>query len=65
MCNLSEAIMERGYGRGYEQGLEQGIIKNLLSLVKKGLLSVQDAAQEAGMTQDEFETLMEDDNVQG
>ncbi len=68
MCNLSEAIMERGYGRGYErgleQGLEQGIIKNLLSLVKKGLLSVRDAAQEAGMTQEEFETLIKDSNVQ-
>ncbi len=60
MCNLSEAIMERGY----ERGLEQGIIKNLLSLVKKELLSVREAAQEAGMTQEEFETLMKDDNVQ-
>ena len=60
MCNLSEAIMERGY----EQGLEQGIIKNLLSLVKKGLLSVRDAAQEAGMTQEEFETLIKNGNVQ-
>ena len=60
MCNLSEAIAEKYM----ERGIEQGIIKNLVSLVKKGLLDVRDAAREANMKQEEFEALMEDGRKQ-
>ena len=60
MCNLSERIeekaiqkgialgMERGMERGMKRGMEQGELTQLASLVKKGLLSLEIALQEAG-----------------
>ena len=39
MCNLSEAIEEKGLERGLEQGLEQGILltKKVMKLSARGM----------------------------
>ena len=44
-----------GLAEGLEQGLEQGIFGTLASLVKKGVLTLAQAAEEARMTVPEFE----------
>ena len=52
MCNLSERIEEKaiqkGIALGMKRGMEQGKLTQLASLVKKGLLSLEIALQEAG-----------------
>ena len=46
MCDVLDRVEARG--------IAKGIIDTLASLVKKGLLSLTDAAKEAGMTPDDF-----------
>ena len=53
----AEGISE-GIKQGLEQGIQQGKIEQLIELTRKGLLKVTDAAQNAGMTDKEFETLL-------
>ena len=63
MCNLSVRIEQKGVMRGIEQGIEQGIEHgielNLCSLVKKGLLKIEDAAKELNVSVEEFAEKME------
>ena len=47
MCNLSAGILEKG--------IEEGTLKTLFRLVKKGLISITAAAQEANMEPAAFE----------
>ena len=47
--NMSD-VLDRVEARG----IAKGIIDTLASLVKKGLISLTDAAKEAGMTPDDF-----------
>ena len=44
MCNLSEAIFERGELSGIEKGAEQNKIDNALRLIANGKLSLEDIA---------------------
>ena len=46
MCDVLDRVEARG--------IAKGIIDTLASLVKKGLISLTDAAKEAGMTPDDF-----------
>lgn len=59
MCNLSEYIeekaMERGVKKGIEQGVSLGTYKTLASLIKQGIITMEKAAAEAGVTVEEFE----------
>ena len=59
MCNLSTGILERGIERGMKRGMkkgrEEGIMETLFSLVKKGLITMADAAQQADMEITVFE----------
>ncbi|MBQ9768286.1 MAG: hypothetical protein IJW37_09320 [Lachnospiraceae bacterium] len=54
--------MERGIEKGIEKGLEQGKIEGklepLLSLVRDGLLSVEEAAKRSNMTVPEVQVLL-------
>ena len=54
--------LEQGIKQGLEQGLEQGIEKGankmLFTLVTKGKLDIDTAAEEAGVSVGEFEKLM-------
>ena len=49
---------EEGEARGVEKGRAEGIFKTLYTLVKKKLLSLSAAAQEAGQSEEEFSTGM-------
>ncbi len=51
MCNLSTGIFESGM----EKGIEKGTLETLFALVKKGLLSVTNAAQQVNMEPAVFE----------
>lgn len=51
MCEAIEGI--RSDARA--EGLEEGVLTTLISLIKKGLLTVAQAAEEAHMTVPEFE----------
>ena len=54
MCNLSDLIEERGI----EKGIERGKLETLLSLVRDGLLSVEEAAKRSDMTVPEMQALL-------
>jgi len=50
--------LEKGRKIGRKEGREEGMVDTLISLVEKGLLSVTDAAEEAEITEEEFEQRM-------
>lgn len=68
MCNLSDLIEERGIEKGMEKGvalgLEQGKLEGkletLLSLVRDGLLPIEEAAKRTEMTVAEVQVLLAD-----
>lgn len=55
MCNLSTGIFESGMEKGMEKGIEKGTLETLFAPVKKGLLSVTNAAQQVNMEPAVFE----------
>ena len=66
MCTVLDEIETRGIEKGIkegiekgiEQGIEQGRDNTLISLVHDGLLSIEVAADRAGVTLDEFKAMM-------
>ena len=68
MCEAIEGIKSDyraiGYtedrAEGRAEGRNEGSLETLIKLVKKGILSVDVAAAEAGMTVEEFEKKMAD-----
>ena len=50
MYNLGQATYDWGYDSGYDSGM----LNTLKSLIDDGLLSLQDAAQRAKMTEEMF-----------
>ena len=57
----AEALAEgltKGHKKGLAEGLEAGTYRTLFSLVKKGLISVRDAAEQAGVSEEEFRQKM-------
>lgn len=51
---------EEGLAEGRQEGLAEGQKKTLLSLVQKGRLSVSEAAEELGITEEEFQRLLDE-----
>ena len=49
-----EENFEEGVKKGIEQGEAKGSFKTLTNLVKKNLLSLSDAAKEAGISVEDF-----------
>lgn len=47
-------VFEEGRTEGLEQGLEQGQLMTLVGLAQKKYITIQQAAEEAGMTEEEF-----------
>lgn len=47
--------LEQGIEKGRAEGKEEGVFRTLVSLVKKGMLTLAQAAEEANMTVSEFE----------
>ena len=60
MCNLSDAVEERGIEKGIEKGIEQGKLEMLISLVRDHVLSMKDAANRAEISEEEFIKLIEE-----
>ena len=50
--------LEQGIKQGIEQGLSQGRLDMLLSLVKDGSLTVENASAKLNVSVEEFEKLM-------
>lgn len=59
MCNLSEAIEEKGIRKGIEKGIEKGVLLTLLSLVRDRVIGVEEAASRAKLSVTEFERLLQ------
>ena len=55
MCNLSYGIRQEGRAEGIAEGRVIGEMNMLYELVRKGLLELHAAAQEAGQTDEEFQ----------
>ena len=53
-----EKLMKDLREEGREEGKEEGIVNTLVSLVKKGLLNIKDAATQANMSEEKFKSLM-------
>ncbi len=59
ITEFNEEVYEKGIREeGWEKGLIDGMRQQLIELVKKGLLKLSDASNEAGMTEAEFELLL-------
>ena len=53
MCNLADGIEERGIQRGFNQGK----LSVLFSLLQQNIITISKAAEEAGLSPEEFKTL--------
>lgn len=56
MCEVLDRVEARGEARGIERGKQERMMETLAGLVRKGLLSLADAAGEAGLTPAEFQS---------
>ena len=57
MCNLGMAYEAAGIEKGIKKGIAKGIekgIEELNDLVRKGIISIETAAETKGMTVEEF-----------
>ena len=58
MCNLDMAYeaagIEKGMKKGIAKGIEKGKFEELNDLVRKGIISIETAAETKGMTAEEF-----------
>ena len=71
MCNYSDAMIMLGEKKGIEIGKQEGIkigeqrgekkgaIKTLIRMVNKGKYTIEEAAEEAGITVPEFKAEMQ------
>ena len=57
MCEVLDRVESRGKAIGEARGKILGVQSTLISLVKKNLLSIRDAASEAGMSEEAFKKL--------
>ena len=68
MCNLSQGVKaegrEEGIGIGREEGIGIGEMRMLIKQVRKGRVTVAEAAEDAEMTVEEFKKVMENTPLQ-
>ena len=59
MCNYSDAILRMGENKGLEKGRAEGrlegILESMKNLVKKGRITIEEAAEESNMSVSDFE----------
>ncbi len=58
LCNYSDAMLMLGRKEGIEIGQQQGAVMQLIRSVRKGKYTVEEAAEEAGMTVKAFKEEM-------
>ena len=61
MSYLGQLIFEDGVAAGEERGRTQGGMQMLISLVKDGLLKVEEAAKRLNMSESDFEEQMKEE----
>ena len=54
MAAFRDEGFEDGFGQGVEKGKAEGTLETLAGLVKKGRLTIAEAAEEDHMTEEEF-----------
>ena len=54
MCEVLDRVEARGIEKGRLEGRQEGTINTLISLVKDGILSLDEAAIRAGMSAKDF-----------
>ena len=54
VCNLSQGVK----AEGREEGINIGEMRMLVKLVRKGRVTIEEAAKDAGMTVEEFEKVL-------
>ena len=59
MCKGLEELRAEGIAEGRAEGIAEGTLKTLVALVQKGLLTMKDAAEQAGMTVGELQQQMQ------
>ena len=60
MCNMSEAVLERGIERGIGLGIEQGRMDEVYSSVQEGDYGIERGAKKLNMSVIEFEKKMKE-----
>ena len=51
-------VLDRAENRGIQKGIQQGIMETLVSLVRDGILTIEEAANRADMTPEDFQKKM-------
>ena len=59
MCNLSQGVK----AEGREEGINIGEMRMLVKQVRKGRVTIEEAAEDAGMTVEEFKKVMENTSL--
>ena len=57
---MGESLLDKVENRGIEKGKIKGQLELLTSLINKGLLTIQQAAKEMGMTVAKFKAAMKE-----
>lgn len=57
MCEITKKYWDKGREEGLAEGRAEGGINMLMELVKKNILSVKVAAEQAGMTEAAFKKM--------
>ena len=60
MCNLSQGVK----AEGREEGISIGEMRMLVKQVRKGRVTIEEAAEDAGMTVEEFKKILENTPLQ-
>ena len=58
VCEIMEEYGAKREARGEARGEEKGKLKSVVSLLKKGIITEKEAADEIGMTVDDFKKAM-------
>ena len=59
MCEVLDRVEARGREEGIKEGIKEGTVNILISLVNDGILSIEDAAKRADMSEESFRRYLE------
>ena len=62
MIRLIQQEEKENYREGLQEGIQTGQIRTLVDLVDDGLLDIKKAAERAGLTLEEFQKRMQEEN---